>query len=129
MHNRASSWEAFLSERINCFQKLLKSSKKFFYLTLYSLWAKLSKKKFFLIRSEILGLLVNTLTVNREYSRSNRDKLPLPTQITLSKKEYTFFDIFFSFLLYTRNFQLSVQNMSLISHAFLKLLTPKDVLS
>ena len=95
MHQWALFWKHFLSERINYFQKLLKSSERYFYLSLPSFWVKLGKKKIFLIKSQILGLLVNTLTVNCEYSRSNRDNLPLPTQITLSKKEYTFCDIFF----------------------------------
>ena len=43
-------------------------------------------KKLFLIRTEILGLLVNTLTANYEFSRGNTDHLPLPIQIRLSKK-------------------------------------------
>ena len=42
--------------------------------------------KFFLIRSEILGLLGNTLTANYGYSRSNRENLLLQIQIKLSKK-------------------------------------------
>ena len=58
---------------------------------------KLSQKKLFLTRSEILGLLVNTLTANYEYSRSNRENLPLPIQINLSKKPYIFCCIFFYF--------------------------------
>ena len=40
----------------------------------------------FLIRSEILGLLVNTLTANYGYSRGNRENLPLPIQMKVSKK-------------------------------------------
>ena len=39
-----------------------------------------------LVRSEILGLLVNTLTANWEYSRCNNDKLQLPFQMQLSEK-------------------------------------------
>ena len=34
-----------------------------------------------LVRSEIFGLLVYTLTANYEYSRSNRENLPLPIQM------------------------------------------------
>ena len=40
----------------------------------------------FLIRSDILVLLVNTLTANYEYCRNNRDNLPLPVQMQLSAK-------------------------------------------
>ena len=32
------------------------------------------------------GKEINTLTANYEYSRSNRENLPLPNQIKLSKK-------------------------------------------
>ena len=42
-------------------------------------------KKSFLVRFEILGLLINTLTIDDEYSRQNKKKLPLPIQIQLSK--------------------------------------------
>ena len=62
-------------------------------------------KMLFLIRSEILRLLVNTLTANCEYSRSNRENLLLPIQINLSKKPSTFCDIFLAFLVFTCNFK------------------------
>ena len=47
---------------------------------------KLGQKQLFLIRSEILGLLLKTLRGNYEYSRSNRDNLVLPFQLNLSQK-------------------------------------------
>ena len=81
----ACFWKPFRSERLNESQKLLKSAEKYFYPTFPSFWAKLSQKKLFLIRSEILGLLANTLTANYEYSRSNRENLPLVIQIQLRK--------------------------------------------
>ena len=40
-------------------------------------------------------MLVNTLTGNYEYSRSNRENLPLPVEIKLSKKSTTFYAFFF----------------------------------
>ena len=40
----------------------------------------------FLVRDEIFGLLVNTLTANYEYSGSNSDILPLPFEMQLSEK-------------------------------------------
>ena len=52
--------------------------------------SKLSEQKLFLIRSKILGLLLNTLTVNYDLSRSNRDNLPLPIGIKLPKKRKSF---------------------------------------
>ena len=56
-------------------QKLLKSAVKYFYPTFSSFWANLSLKKSFLVRSEILGLLLNRLTANYEYFCINRENL------------------------------------------------------
>ena len=86
MHSRACFWKANCSERVNESQKLLQYAEKNFYPTFSSFWATLSYKRLFLIRSESLGLLDNTLTANYEYSRINRENLPLPNQAKLSKK-------------------------------------------
>ena len=86
MHNSFCFWKLSGSERVNESQKLLKSAKKYYYPNFSSLWTKLSQKKLFLIRYEILGLLDNTLTSNYDYSRFNGDNLPLPTQVKLSEK-------------------------------------------
>ena len=61
----------------------------------------------FLIRSEILELLDNTLTANYQYCRSNRENLPLLIQIKLSEKTMYLLRIFFAFLERTLNFQCS----------------------
>ena len=86
MHSKAYFGTPFGSESVNESQKVLESAEKYFYSTFASLWAKLSKKKLFLIRSEILGVLDNTLTANYKYSRSNRGNLYLPIEINLSEK-------------------------------------------
>ena len=87
---KMDTWACFLkpcgSERVNESLKLLKSAEKNFYYTFSSLWDKLSQERLFLIRFEISGLLVNTLSDNCEFSRSNRDNLSLPIEIKLSKK-------------------------------------------
>ena len=85
MHNWASFWKPFDSERVNYSQKIVKSKEKYFYPTFSSFWAKLIEKKLFSIGSEIFGLLYNTLTANYEYSRSNRETLRLPIRIKFSK--------------------------------------------
>ena len=76
-------------------QKLRKSAEKYFYTTFSSFWA--NQVKPFLVRSEILGLLVNTLTAKYEYSQSNSENLPLPIQRQLSKKPKTFCTFFVRF--------------------------------
>ena len=54
----------------------------------------------FLVRSEILGLLVNTLIANYKYTHSN---LPLPIQRQSPEKLKTFSDVFIIFLKSTLN--------------------------
>ena len=62
-------------------------------------------KQSFSVRSEILGLLVNTLTADYEYSRSNTDNLPLPVQMQLPEKKETFSPSFIPFLESSLNVQ------------------------
>ena len=47
----------------------------------------------------------NTLTANYEYSRSNRENLPLPIQMQLSEKPKIFCQFFIAFLESTLNFE------------------------
>ena len=54
---------------------------------------------------EILGLFVNTLTADGKYSLCNRENLPQPIQMQLSKKQRTFSELFASFLKSTSNFK------------------------
>ena len=110
IHQWICFWKRFGGERVNEYQKLLKSAEKYFYPTFSSFWAKLSDRKLFLIRSETLGLLVKKLSANYEYSRSNRENLPLPIQMQLSENPSIFCCIFFVFLESTLNFQCSEKN-------------------
>ena len=72
---------------------------------------------------------VNTLTANYEYSRSNRENLPLPIQMQLSGKPKKFCQFFIAFLVFSINSEHFEKKMSLIAQVFAKLLTPKDVLT
>ena len=85
-------------------------------------------KKLFLIGSEILGLVDNTLTGNYKYCRSNRENLRLQIEIKLSEKPQTFCCFFFTFLQSILNYKCSEKNMSVTGQIFLKLLTLKNVL-
>ena len=97
MHNRDCFRKRFGSEPVNESQKLLKSAEKYFYPIFSSFWAKSNLENLFLIRSQILGLLFNTLTATYQYSRSNRENLPLNIQIKLSKKRKLFAVFSFNF--------------------------------
>ena len=95
MHNRDCFRKPFGSERLNESEKLRKSAKTWFSPTFSSFWAKLSLKKLSLIRSKILGLLLNTLTAHYEYYRSNRENLPFQIEINWSKNLQYFLMYFF----------------------------------
>ena len=55
-------------------------------------------KKSLLVIHKILGLFVNTLTVDDKHYMLNRDNLTQPIQIQLSLKQKTFSQFFFAFL-------------------------------
>ena len=86
MQNSACFWKLFGSERLNKSQKFLKSAENYLSGTFSSFLVKLCYKKLFSIRTDIFGLLDNTMTGNYEYSGSNRENLQLQIQISLSKK-------------------------------------------
>ena len=89
---------------LNMSQKRLKPAEKHFYPTFSLFWAKFSQAKSDSVRSEILGLFVNTFTGDNEYSRHNREILPIPTQMQLSRKLRIFCDFFGSYLEYLLEF-------------------------
>ena len=79
-----------------------------------------------LFQSEILELLVNTLTVNCEYSRSNTDKLQLPFQMILSEKLKTFSAFFIEFAESAFDFKHFEKKKSFIAKVFPRLLNPQN---
>ena len=54
---------------------------------------------------KILGVFVNTLTVNGKHYLLNRDNLTQPIQMQLSQKQKTFSEFFFAFLKSILNFK------------------------
>ena len=78
----------------------------------------------------MLGLIVNTLTTNYEYSRSHRENLMLPIEIKLSEKPSMFVGIFFFWIFgfYIKFSMFLKKTMSHIGQVFLKLLSLKYVL-
>ena len=67
------------------------------------MWDKLSWKKSALVRSKIIGLLVNTLTVEYKYSRRNMQTFAQQDPTPLSLKQKTFSGFFIAFLKSTSN--------------------------
>ena len=95
MNKRSFFWKPFASERVNESPKLVKSAEKYFY-PFSSFWANLSSKKSFVVRSETLGLLLNKLTANSEYSGNQFKCNYLKKPKTLCQ----FFIVFFESRLY-----------------------------
>ena len=60
--------QRFDSEHDNESQTLLRSARNNFYTTIPLIWDKTSSNRLGLVRSEILGQLVNTLTADYKHS-------------------------------------------------------------
>ena len=60
--------QRFDSEHDNGSQTLLRSARNNFYTTIQPIWDKTSSNRLVLVRSEILGQLVNTLTADYKHS-------------------------------------------------------------
>ena len=56
-----------------------------------------------LVRSEVLGQLVNTLTADYKHSASNRENLPQQVQTQISQQRKIFSGFFIAFLKCTLN--------------------------
>ena len=60
--------------------------------------------------SEILALFVDTLTADDKYPLCNRENLPQPGQMELSKKQKYFTDFFVKFIKPTSNLEYFKKN-------------------
>ena len=74
------------NQRVNGFQKLLKSARQHYYSIFPCILDLLSWKKSALVWSEILRLFVNTLTADKKYSRCNVHNFPQQDRTPLSQK-------------------------------------------
>ena len=77
---------------------MLKSARDYFYPIFPWIWDKLRWKKSAWVRSKMLGLFVNTLTVEYTYSRRNMQTFTQQVQTPLSLKQKPFSRFFIPFL-------------------------------
>ena len=61
--------QRFGSEHVNASQTLLRSARNHFHTTNELTWDRTSRKKLVLVRSEVLGQFVNTMTAVYNYFR------------------------------------------------------------
>ena len=84
---------------------LLESERQHLYHIYWSLWRQLSFKKCLLEICKFLWFFVSTLTADDEYSLFNRENLTQPTQIQLSQKDKTLYQLVPPFLKYNFDFE------------------------
>ena len=82
-----------------------------------------------LVLFKIFGLFVTTLTDDHKYSLLYRDILPEPIQILLSQAQNTFSQLLSAFLIAALNFGHFLKKVTLIADPFLKLASPKKVIT
>ena len=85
------------NQRVNGFEKLVKSARHNYFPILPRIRDKLSWKKSALVRFEIFRLFVNTLTPDGKYSRRNMQIFWQQLQTILSQEEKTFRGFFIAF--------------------------------
>ena len=69
MFKMASLTQRFAGQHVNWSQTLLRSARNQFDTTLSSTWETGSRERLVLVRSELLGYFVKTLTADYKYSR------------------------------------------------------------
>ena len=67
--------QRFRRKHVNGSKTQLISVRNHFHTTLPLIWERGSRKRLLLMRSELLGQFVNTLTADYQYSRRNRENL------------------------------------------------------
>ena len=97
--------QRFDSEHDNESQTLLRSARNNFYTTIPLIWDRTSRNRLVLVRSEVLGQLVNTLTADYKNSAWNRENLPQQVQTQISQQRKTFSGFFIAFLKCTLNLE------------------------
>ena len=97
--------QRFDSEHDNGSQTLLRSARNNFYTTIPLMSDGTSRNRLVLVRSEVLGQLVNTLTADYKHSAWNRENLPQQVQTQISQERKTFSGFVIAFLKCTLNLE------------------------
>ena len=97
--------QRFGSQHVNESQTLLRSSRNHFHTTIPLIWGRTSRKRLVLVRSEVLGQFVNTITAVYNYIRQNLEKLRQQVQTQISLKPKTFSGFFIPLMNSTLNLE------------------------
>ena len=105
MSKRPSSMQRIGRQHVNGSQTLLRSAWNQFHTTPPLISDRGSRKRLVLVRSEVLGQFVNTLTANSKHSRQNRENLSQQVPMLTSLKLKSCSRLFIAFLKSTLNFE------------------------
>ena len=97
--------QRFGSQHVNESQTLLRSSRNHFHTTIPLIWGRTSRKRLVLVRSEVLGQFVNTITAVYNYIRQNLENLRQQVQTQISLKPKTFSGFFIALIKSTLNLE------------------------
>ena len=97
--------QRFGSQHVNESQTLLRSSRNHFHTTITLIWGRTSRKRLVLVRSEVLGQFVNTITAVYNYIRQNLENLRQQVQTQISLKPKTFSGFFIALMKSTLNLE------------------------
>ena len=97
--------QRFGSQHVNESQTLLRSSRNHFHTTIPLIWGRTSRKRLVLVRSEVLGQFVNTITAVYNYIRQNLEKLRQQVQTQISQKLKTISRFFIALMKSTLNLE------------------------
>ena len=95
MSKRSYFRTRFVKTRFSRFETLLEPARQHYYRLLPWIWDILSWKDSFLVRPEILGLFVNTLTAEYQYSRRSIHNFPHTTSNPVISETKNIFGIFY----------------------------------
>ena len=97
--------QRFGSQHVNGSQTLLGSARNHFHTTIPLIWGRKSRKRLVLVRSEVLGQFVNTMTAVYNYFRENLENLWQQVQTQVSLKPKTFSRLFIGSMKSTLNLE------------------------
>ena len=97
--------QRFGSQHGNGSQTPPRSARNHFDTTIPLIRGRASRKKLVLVRSEVLGQFVNTMTADYKYFRQNLENLPEQVQTQISLKPKTFAGFFIASLKSTLNLE------------------------
>ena len=95
MYKRSCFYGSFGKQHGKRAKTLLKFEWEHLYHICWSLWRRLTCKKFVLVLCKISRPFPNTLSAEGKYSLLNWDNLMQPIRMQISQKQETFFSIFY----------------------------------